>query len=442
MVFAPWYFPQTLIYCLVGMSMTLATPIVAGKLVMTTLVALWLYATHHLARSFQRPTENWLMSTVLVFNFLFSWGFLNFLIAWPIFCFFLSRSTHLLQSVKLKPRDLLFHGLLFLLLYYAHALVFLLSNTVLAALLFMSRRRSHFGLFMTAAPAWGLALAWYPTLAELRTASGASVAPSWQHTPLKRLDLNALTDALFGYMANPIENVMTVVIIGWIAFAALQNRSALRELTNIPLLIASVLMLLGWLLLPEYYMNTISFGERWLPLGATLLILALPSATFPRRLSIFVPVTMFISMTAVAATALIQHENEEQNGLLEALNSVKPTDSLIAIDRLGSSYLKGSPSLQVFAYSQALHGNDIHFSFAEHYSGIVMPRSRIERIVSQKEIWNELTPAGGTAREFSVLLVGADDTNHRMIAQTLKLGPGTPPDTTWRLYQLNPAARD
>lgn len=442
MVLVPWYFPQNLIYCLVGMAMALATPMVAGKLVMTTLVALWLYATYHLAQGLQRPVENWIVSAVLVFNFLFNWGLLNFLIAWPVFCIFLSRSTRLLQMAELRPRDLLSHALLFLLLYYAHALVFLLSNAVLATLCLVSRRRSHYRLLLTATPAWGLALAWYPTLAELRAASGANVAPGWQQTPLERLDLDALADTLFGYMLNPIENAMTIAIIGWIALAVFQHRNALRGLTNIPLLTAALFMLSGWLLLPEYYMNTIFFGERWLPLGATLLILALPSPTLPRRLATLIPVTMFVSMTAVAATTLIQHEREEQGGLLEALNSVKPTDSLIAVDRLGSSYLKGSPDLQVFAYSQALHGNDIHFSFAEHYSGIVIPRSRIERIVNQKEIWNELTPAGGTAREFSVLLVGADDTNHRMIAQTLKLGPGTPPDTTWRLYQLNPAKRE
>lgn len=442
MVFAPWYFPQNLIYGLVGMATALATPMVAGKLVMTTLVALWLYATYYLTRSQQRPTENWIVSAVLIFNFLFNWGLLNFLIAWPIFCIFLSRSTRLLQMKELRPLDFLSHALFFLLLYYAHALVFLLSNAVLAALCLLSRRRSHYRLLLTAAPAWGLALTWYPTLAELRAASGANVAPGWQQTPLERLDLDALTDSLFGYILNPIENAMTIVLIGWVALAVFQHRHALRGLTNIPLLATSLFMLSGWLLLPEYYMNTIFFGERWLPLGATLLILALPSPSLPRRLATFVPITMFASMTAVAAVTLIQHEKEEQDGLLEALNSVKPTDSLIAVDRLGSSYLKGSPDLQVFAYSQAMHGNDIHFSFAEHYSGIVIPRSRIERIVNQKEIWNELTAAGGTAREFNVLLVGADDTNHRMIAQTLKLGPGTPPNTTWRLYQLNPTKRD
>lgn len=437
LIFTPWYFPQTLIYILVGLAMTVAPPLVAGKLVMTTMIALWLGASYYLAKCLGRPFATWLISSTLVFNFLFHWGLLNFLIAWPILCFFLARSILLLSRPEFTARDVLVQALLFLLLYYAHALVFLFANLALFALLIQSRRQDLRSLLFAALPAWVLALAWYPALAELRTGSGANVAPIWFRSPIERINVDTITDALLGCLANPVEHVTVFALFAWITLTLYQHRKPLSTAVHIPLLTVGGLMVGGWLILPEHYLNTIFFGARWLPLGMTLILLSLPAPNLPGRLTVLVPLTLYLGLAAVTVTALKLREHEEQDGLLEALMRVQPSDNLLAIDRLGSNYVKGVPDLQIFSYSQAIHGNNIHFSFAEHYSSIVMPRQRVDRIVTQRDIWAELTPQGGTPREFSALLVGADPDTHQTIVDLLGLGPAEPATTSWRLYRLN-----
>ena len=65
------------------------------------------------------------------------------------------------------------------------------------------------------------------------------------------------------------------------------------------------------------------------------------------------------------------------SGLKEALSAVPSTPRVLGLDFVKeSAFIKGRPFLQTVAYTQALKGGEINFSFAEHASGIVAYRER------------------------------------------------------------------
>lgn len=438
MAFVPWYFPQTLIYAVVWVAMSLSPALTAGKLVMSFLVASWLAATCWLTVRLKRPFASWMIISTVVFNFLFSWGLLNFLIALPLLCVFVERISSIRENPRPIPTDFLVLSLLYLALYYAHSLVFLFSN-LLACLLALPRAGRHLRpLVLTAAPAWILVLFWYPTLASLRTASGANVSAGWISLPWERLAINELTDNIYGAVHNPIEQGLTVLLLCWTGAALLQHRCSLRRSTHGPLALCGGLLIGMSLILPDHYMNTIMFSTRWTPIGTCFLLLALPAPKLPKPLAFALAGGSLTLLSAITTAAWTEREHTEQDGLLEAIQALTPQDKLLSFSNVGSIYIKGEPDLQISAFAQALLGCEIQFSFAEHYSGIVYSTVKRERIVKSSDVWAKAKEAAKSG-EFTAILVGSDARNHQLIASKLGLENSTSNTSTWRLYRFIPA---
>lgn len=437
MAFVPWYFAQTLIYAVVWVAMSIAKPLAAGKLVMSFLAASWLAGTFWLAHKLRRPLVSWLVTAPVVFNFLFSWGLLNFLVALPILCVFVERAISIRAKSAPKLADLATTGLLFIGLYYAHALVFLFANVFLTVLALLPKGRHIRILIITSIPAWALALAWYPTLAHLRAASGANVEVGWASMPSERITLDQLTNRLYGALQNPLEQVLTLLLLCWIALSLFQHRNRLSAAIHGPLALCGVMLIGLSVFIPDYYMNTIMFSARWMPLGACLLVLSLPAVKGSERTGAYVAIGAMALLSLLTAMAWQDREQLEQDGFLPALHALHTNDRILFFSSVSSEFIKGQPDLQAFAYAQAIYGNDIQFSFAEHYSGIVIPLIHRPRIVSARSMWAAALRAPKTG-EFSAILVGADDETHRTLAAKLGLHSPTPPRTTWRLYRFSP----
>lgn len=114
LVVTPWFYPNTLIYALLYAFWQLTDPLAAGRITLSVLAGSWVLATYVLCASRQRPVANWLIGVPLVFNFLFYWGLLNFIVGWPIFCLFITVAGS--KGARFKPIQL---TVIALLLYYA-----------------------------------------------------------------------------------------------------------------------------------------------------------------------------------------------------------------------------------------------------------------------------------------------------------------------------------
>lgn len=438
LVVTPWYYPNTLVYWVLLGYWKLFPPLVAGRIMLSTLAIAWLTGSLALQHYRCRPIENWFIAAPIAFCFLFNWGLLNFLIGWPIFCAFL-----LVTSSPRFAGQTVVVGCVALLLYFAHALWFLMANAWLVASFANARKARALRLICSTLPTWLLAAVWYPKLADARNSSGIETGLLWGAMPSERLDFEKICNSMLGSITGAPEPVVTLVLLVWIAFGIATGLKYRDRDTDHPLLLAAVLMILGYWAFPETFMNTIFFNQRWLPIGITLLALALPAPPFGRAIAAPLGVACLIWLSVSTIQAWQDWEDEHLPGFFEALSSIDPNDRILALNlNDGSLYLKGRPGLHLFAYAQTLRHADIFFSFTEHYSGPVQfhpapPPNRERALVS----FPGLATAANTSGYTKVLISGNDTMQHHY-EKKLKLVPIEQSAAgLWRLYRTSNQAK-
>ena len=430
-----WYFPNTLVYGLLWVFWQIADPVTAGRLMVSALAGLWVSSSYLLCKLRQRPIENWLIGTPLVFNFIFYWGLLNFLIGWPIFCVFIAIAS----DTSRKRKGLLLAGIA-LALYFAHALWFLMANFWLLIHMIDRTGKPSIRTLATMTPAWALALIWYPQLASNRQASGADTGLTWGPMPIEKLDPSYLTNSALGGLHSQIEPIYLVVITLWILASLITNKAYLKTEIDQPILIGALMLILAFWALPATYMNTIFFNQRWLPNGLILLLLALPSPKIRQR-SMLVMLGLWwllaFSITSIAAWSY--WEKEELDGLASSVSQIEKGERVFGLDMQGESlFIKGRPGLQIFSYAQVLNGAELNFSFVEHYSGIVQYREKHAANPSRKLIWAPLQVTKEDLSTFDKALIGGDENLHEFARNRFGLEQLVPSNHTWRLYRIKP----
>ncbi|MEJ2629514.1 MAG: hypothetical protein P8078_13300, partial [bacterium] len=93
-----WYAPNNLIYILIAVSSLIFPPVLAGKIVLMIIVLLWGGSIFFLARKRNRPLANVFLALIFIYNLSLYWGFLNFLIGWPIFVFWIIHTSNPLNK--------------------------------------------------------------------------------------------------------------------------------------------------------------------------------------------------------------------------------------------------------------------------------------------------------------------------------------------------------
>lgn len=430
----PWYYPNTLIYAPLLVFWKLTTPLVAGRLILTTLAAAWIAGTYAVSKALQRPLSNWLISTAIAFNFLFSWGLLNFLIGWPIFCMFIA-----VESMVDSRKKIVTTSFLFALLYFAHALWFLVANIWLLSRI-VDRSIPSWRYFATSAvPTWCCALWWYPQLASQRRSSGVDTSPTWVTMPIEKLDLTFTADSMQGMLQSDLSVYYLLFVLGWVAVALVSNGRHLAARTNRPLLLAAIVLFSAYWILPWKYMNTIFFDQRWLPCAMTLLLLALPSPKLPPSAAIVCGLGWQLVFSASTISAFQNWQQESLDGFIGAINEIQVSDRVFGLNLMdGSLYIKGTPGLQLFSYSQALRGAETNFSFTEHNTGIVQFKT-IQRPSEIREFVNSpLLVRREHLRGFNRILIHGDSSLHDFAKSRLGLEQMTEKNTDWRLYRIRP----
>ena len=434
LMLTPWYFPNTLIYGLIYGFWQISDPLTAGRLTMSALMAAWVLAGYALAKFRDRPVENWLIGVPLAFNFLFYWGLLNFLLGWPLFCLFVvvaTRDPSSRQTMAMAGTALL--------LYYAHALWFLMANVWLLAR-FIDRQPGSWRLSLAAVlPGWLLALIWYPQLATARAASGVDIGLDWGRMPLKRLALDYFTGAAQGGMYVGLETAFVLLLSGWIALVIVTRWRYVEAGTDKPLFVAAMVFVLAYWMLPWNYMNTIFFSQRWLPCGLTLLLLALPAPRVPRLYCFTAGITLLLLFSLATIKSWRDWQEEQMGGFLEAIGKLEKSDRVFGVDMFGGSmYIRGRPGLQLSSYAQALRGCDTNFTFTDHRTGIVQYVDKrhvnpIRRLVSSPYLTKP-----EHLRGFDRALVNGDPSLHDFFRTRLNLEPLDDSQQTWRVYRIPP----
>lgn len=429
----PWYYPNTLVCWLLFLFWKITDPITAGRLIMSTLAGAWLGASWLMCRRHGRPLGSWLIATPLVFNFLFAWGLLNFLIGWPLFCLFVSiagREQHSLRPIKI--------GFASLLLYFAHALWFALASAWLVGLLAVSSRgkRQAASLVVSLIPVWLLVAAWYPELTANRQASGAGTASVWRLLPSERLDFPTFTNAALGATYSEVAPFFMVILLCWISVAIATRWKTINETIDKPMLLAATVLLLAYWTLPSVYMNTIFFNERWLPCGLTMLVMALPAPEVRRRYLVAFGACILLTFSATTVAQWREWESEQLDGFMETLDKIDRDDRVLAINLIdGGSGAKGKPGLQLFAYAQALKGADIYFTFTEHYSGVVQFKSPPPPNPVRQLVWIPAATTKSQAQGFSKIIINTNNEFHAHYIRRLNLQQIGNSQSAWRIYR-------
>lgn len=433
---APWYYPNTLVYLPIYALWQFTDPLIAGKITVSLLMASSIAATRWLAFNFNRPTESWLIALPLTFNLSLYWGFLNFLVGWPIYCVFL-----MVVQQPFSRRQTIAISLLTAVLYWSHALWFLCAATTLGLLTFPRSKEAALPRLLALIPCGLMAAMWYPQMLSFRALSGYPVAPLWRTGILQRFDPDTFRLALFDKMPSIIGGIITSLICGWLILSLVQHRKTICSRSSLTLLTAGGLMIFGYALLPTKAVNGINFHSRWLPFGMTLLLLALPPPRFKRvstntiRYFLAALFALFVGITGIYWRA---NENEYMSGFDKALAQIQPGDKVLGLAYFSDSpYVGGAQLMQAVAWSQVIRGATTNFSFAEHHSGLVNYRQPRQTPWQKNLEWAPAYAKQDDIQQFDKILMSGDDYVHRQYAEKFKLIRLTPEDqsATWHLYR-------
>ena len=317
-----WLAPNNLIYLFLLIFWSVLPISWVGPAVLILIVFLWIGAIFLLAVGKGRPTEAAILACLLVFNQSFYWGFLNFLIGFPVFVLWFVLTIRDTRDRSWK----LYAGLVgtSILLYGSHALWLAAGGAwlVLIGLLKRIKGKEFFLRLATLIPCGLVALLWYPRLSLARAASGFDVAPHW--SPLFDR-LSSFVDAAFGGIRGPMEVLAFVFLYGWCGLSLWQNRRRLGGLVDRDMLAAGGFFLAIVIIAPDKFMNTIFFGSRWLPIALIFVLLSLPAPSIRRLPAKTVVLTIAAAFFLITAVAWHKYGTEDLSGFRESLERIAPS---------------------------------------------------------------------------------------------------------------------
>jgi hypothetical protein len=218
-----------------------------------------------------------------------------------------------------------------------------------------------------------------------------------------------------------------------------QNRRDLRSAMDWDLFAAACMFFVVGLVLPDKFMNTIRFGERWMPGAMILMVLAAPAPVIRPVLRRAVALVAVAGLCVVLALTWLNFQRKELSGLREALNALPPAPSVLGLAFIQKSeFVTGVPFIQVFAYSQVLKGGTLNFSFAELSSCLVVYKTQFSRPWTGGLEWFPRRIRSTDLDHFRFALICATEQEHQFWRRQPRLTPVTT-NGRWRLYRISPA---
>lgn len=431
-----WFTPYSLVYGLLGLTWAFFGPESAGRIGALALGLLWVGATHLLAAVRRRPPEAALLASLLFFSPVLYWGFLSFVIGWPVFVLWVLLVT--------RNRARRFSGLeaaltlgAALLLYASHALWFAAGIAWLFVhdLAMRPPLRSCLLRWASVSPLLVAAALWYPKLES----SGFVSPTSWDPIPTARLSFSWLAQSTGGALRGATTYVLFALFLGWLGLSLWQNRNKYWERLDRELALASALFLVFALLLPTEYMNTIEFSGRWAPIALVLFLLASPA---PTRAPIFSRAAVWTTVAVAClwtATMWVRFERRDLSGLEESLRALPARPRVLGLDFLKESELIANrPFLQTFAYAQVMRGGTLNFSFAGFAPSPVIFKNLGPPLWTSGLEWFAEQVQPSDFNYFDYAVIGGQDDVHAMFSEFHALEPVTHTGH-WRLYRITAA---
>ncbi|MDQ7781778.1 MAG: hypothetical protein RDU20_02800 [Desulfomonilaceae bacterium] len=443
-----WFTPYSLSYLALGASWALFGPERAGRMAMLGIALLWIVAIHLTARHRGRSAAAATLAGLFVLNHIMYWGFYSFAIGWPAFLlWFHAAETSYGRKASIRDAALLLStGLL---LYVSHVLWFIagIGWLLVSGLLLHRDLRAAAVRIGYLVPLIAAVAMWYPMFSE----STMSTPALWVSTPFSRLTLSWLSDAALGGIRGPAVPVVFCAAWVWIAVGIAQHVSAVRvrrgradsaenhESSMDWNLFAAACMFFGMaLILPDKFMNTIRFGERWMPAAMILLVLAAPAPMFRPVLRRAVAAVAVAGLCTVIALTWLSFQKKDLSGLQDALNALPEKPSVLGLSFIQhSEFVTGYPFIQMFAYSQLLKGGTLNFSFAEFSPCLVVYKTQFIPPWTGSLEWYPRRVRSTDLDYFDFALINAVEKEHRFWATQPRLTPVTS-DGRWRLYRISP----
>jgi hypothetical protein len=431
------YGANTLVYLLVGINWIIFKPVQAGKAVVIELALAWMFSIFFLAKRRHRSIPTAAIACVFIFNLNFYWGFLNFLIGFPIFALWYIYVVDD-QNKRSRATDFAIILLTSFLLFFAHALWFLAGLVFLALGNIIRKRPFRKWLYhcFCLLPVIAWSLIWYSQFVPARGRLDFDTGPYWEVPPWGRLNPYWLMNSVLGGIRGPVEGCICIGIIFWIIKTVKSNRRHFLERADRDFLWISAFFLFIVLLVPEEYMNTIIFAERWAPIAMIFFLLSLPPPQLPESFK-FTSAILFLSVLSLATCySWYEYERKENSGLAKSLDLITEGSNVIGLDFVrNSDYIYVFPFLQTFAYAQVLHGSTLNFSLAEYHSGIVsVAREKEKPTWTQRLEWYPELVKRKDIKQFDYALINGKEEVHRYLAPKLRLR-ALVTEGRWRLYR-------
>lgn len=434
-----WLAPNNLVYAILAGLSAIMPPHLAARVGLWIVVLSWALASLVLAVRRGRDPLLGVAACVLAFQAAIYWGFLNFLVGWPVFLAWLQ-----LTSAPAPRNKGWRHGIVLiamgLLLYSAHILWFALGGVWLVLVGILTRPPRFTWLLRLASMVPGalLAATWYPRLAQHRAQFETSAI--WRHDWWQRFHPLGLLETIMGGAAGPNPAAMGGALAFWVLIVLVTRWGELRRSSDRVLLFAAAMLGLLALAAPDKYMNTISFAERWAPCSVALLLVGLPA---PRlRLRFAFSAGLLGAACMATCFAWLSFSTIEMTGFRSALDASPPSARVLELDMVReSAFVGGRPFMHMMAYLQAEKGGSLNFSFAEHGSSLVSYRSPRERTWFPDLLWFPERARTADVRAFDIVLVNAVPQDHQSFREHAPVVAITD-SGRWRLYAVRPAKVD
>ena len=390
-----------------------------------------------LIRAHGRDPAQIALAGLFFFSHLLYWGFSSFILGAIGFFILVSieprlraGSAILFEAVALSAASLVLYSCH--LFWFIAGSAWLVVTTVISSL--PSRRR--WLRFATLLPVLAIFWTWAP---QLRL-SGFESETSWGISPLARLAPVEWIDSTLGGLKGPVEPLILGAVTVWLLVGLWQHRRDLRTATSsIPLVLAGLLIFLT-LILPHRFQNTLHFAERWAPIGAVMLVVALPVPRVRTWLRWTIALGLIAGLSLSTTAVWKRFEEIELAGLSDSLAELPDEPRLLGLDfyRL-SGLVKTQPFFQNHAYAQVLKGGSLGFSFAS------FPSSPVVYTKWENPPWTPglewfphlIFDSLDDLRYFDSVLVHASEQGHRQFEHLPTLEPASDLNR-WRLYRVVP----
>lgn len=427
---------NTLIYYPMFVLWHFLSPLMVGKITVFAIFAAGAAAIFFMAEQRNRPVENAVLASILLFNSSFYWGFLPFMSGWPVFAIFWVVSNQNERNFKWQTK--LF--LLSFLLLFTHSLWLAAAVGRLIILAATEEKNRNMKairqIFLPLIPVCFYAGIWFNSYTKTKVTDGYPPDANYLFSFLEKFHPVFLAKTSNMSLNDVSIYLVLAALSCYLIISFFNRKNAGSWKIDRQLFSTSILGFAFCLVAPEYFLDTVFFSQRWLPYALILILLSAPP--IGRLKKVMVPLSLICFVTISLYQTLIwrEFEKNELSGLQKSIELLPENQKIGWVDlRKSSDYILFRPFYQLSAYSEVFKDSHTSYSFFCHANGIVRFKDqKINRIL--KDHPHNFDAQALSSDEFAYHLVNAKDSKHHEIGKIFPITDLTK-EGCWRLYRSN-----